>query len=181
MDAAEIEVETGCLALACDSFGLWYPARVLNCVGSFCHVAAEGIDSSHEEWISCHSGRIAPFTSNVTSVESSICSKCRKDEPEDLLLLCDGCNFALHTFCVTPPLEQVPEGQWFCSSCNSGIARALRIAERHRQHQQQRRSSDTPTRSNSSFGARFSPSQASVRDGRLAVSSAAPQGCMSTK
>ena len=33
-------------------------------------------------------------------------------------MLCDGCDAAWHTFCLDPPLPQVPEGDWYCPTCN---------------------------------------------------------------
>lgn len=38
----------------------------------------------------------------------------------DWMLLCDGpgCERAYHTQCLSPPLDEVPEGDWLCPSCN---------------------------------------------------------------
>ena len=33
------------------------------------------------------------------------------------LLCCDGCNVPYHLECLTPPLEEVPEGDWYCPRC----------------------------------------------------------------
>ena len=35
------------------------------------------------------------------------------------LLCCDGCNIPYHLKCLVPPLEKVPEGDWFCSYCEN--------------------------------------------------------------
>ena len=36
------------------------------------------------------------------------------------LLMCDGpCKRVFHLECLDPPLEQEPDGQWFCSSCSA--------------------------------------------------------------
>jgi len=48
-----------------------------------------------------------------------VCSVCGSGHDEDLLLLCDGCNGARHTYCCSPPLLQVPEGDFICPDCNS--------------------------------------------------------------
>ena len=67
------------------------------------------------------------------------------------LLLCDGCNFALHTFCASPPLAGIPAGQWFCRACARAIAsakeRATRVVER-----EAAKASSTPTGGLSSGG-----------------------------
>lgn len=33
------------------------------------------------------------------------------------MLLCDSCNRGHHTYCLKPPLDEVPTGQWFCPKC----------------------------------------------------------------
>ena len=39
------------------------------------------------------------------------------------LLCCDGCVRAFHLQCLTPPLEKIPSGKWFCSRCSSKRAK----------------------------------------------------------
>jgi hypothetical protein len=34
-----------------------------------------------------------------------------------MLLLCDNCDNGYHTFCLTPSLPSVPQGDWFCPDC----------------------------------------------------------------
>ena len=51
--------------------------------------------------------------SSVTSTESG-CQVCGFDDDHANLLLCEGCETELHTYCLDPPLEKVPEGDWFC-------------------------------------------------------------------
>jgi len=48
----------------------------------------------------------------------------------ELLLLCDGCGKSYHTTCLNPPLDYVPDGDWFCSSCenyNSDVSSVVEI------------------------------------------------------
>ena len=33
------------------------------------------------------------------------------------MLLCDGCDKGYHIYCVQPPIETIPEGDWFCPAC----------------------------------------------------------------
>lgn len=35
------------------------------------------------------------------------------------MLLCDKCNAGFHIFCLEPPLEAIPDGEWFCPTCSS--------------------------------------------------------------
>jgi len=43
------------------------------------------------------------------------CIVCGRTDQEDVLLLCDNCNDAYHTYCLS--LDAIPEGDWFCPNC----------------------------------------------------------------
>uniref|UniRef100_A0A7S1REY7 RING-type domain-containing protein n=1 Tax=Alexandrium catenella TaxID=2925 RepID=A0A7S1REY7_ALECA len=45
------------------------------------------------------------------------CEACGGGHEEALLLLCDSCDAAHHTFCLSPPLASVPLGAWRCPQC----------------------------------------------------------------
>lgn len=47
------------------------------------------------------------------------CTKCGATDHEELILLCDGegCNTGWHTFCLTPMLPAIPDGNWLCPTC----------------------------------------------------------------
>ncbi|KAJ8016273.1 hypothetical protein DPEC_G00005490 [Dallia pectoralis] len=47
------------------------------------------------------------------------CQVCRKGDNDAYLLLCDGCDRGCHMYCLRPKVTQVPEGDWFCSTCVS--------------------------------------------------------------
>ncbi|KAK2789260.1 hypothetical protein FQN52_006352 [Onygenales sp. PD_12] len=49
--------------------------------------------------------------------DSQPCPICGDDDNEDVLLLCDGCDVAIHTYCVG--LDSIPSGPWFCSQCET--------------------------------------------------------------
>ncbi|WEW61175.1 hypothetical protein PRK78_006665 [Emydomyces testavorans] len=51
----------------------------------------------------------------IDDSDSQPCPICGDDDNEDLLLLCDGCDTASHTYCVG--LDSVPSGPWFCCHC----------------------------------------------------------------
>ncbi|KAL7509608.1 hypothetical protein ACHAXN_006565 [Cyclotella atomus] len=45
------------------------------------------------------------------------CRICCRDEDHANLLLCEACNDEYHTYCLQPPLKNVPEDDWFCDNC----------------------------------------------------------------
>ena len=74
-----------------------------------------------------HKEKVVPCT--VTNVEGAVhpelfrppaslpCTCCRGPERGDVMLLCDHCNAPYHTYCLDPPLDEVPEGDWLCPDC----------------------------------------------------------------
>lgn len=53
----------------------------------------------------------APWEDEVT------CKVCGIDEDYESIILCDNCDAEYHLYCLNPPLEEVPEGKWFCPTC----------------------------------------------------------------
>lgn len=46
-----------------------------------------------------------------------ICHICNRGDVEEAMLLCDGCDDSYHTFCLMPPLNDIPKGDWRCPKC----------------------------------------------------------------
>ncbi|CAN0841302.1 Lysine-specific demethylase JMJ17 [Linum grandiflorum] len=46
-----------------------------------------------------------------------ICKQCRSGLHGELMLLCDRCNKGWHIYCLSPPLKQIPPGNWYCFEC----------------------------------------------------------------
>ena len=46
-----------------------------------------------------------------------MCQNCGKGDAEEQMLLCDGCDDSYHTFCLMPPLAEIPKGDWRCPKC----------------------------------------------------------------
>jgi hypothetical protein len=42
------------------------------------------------------------------------CALCGKDDDHPNLLLCEACDTEIHTYCLSPPLDSVPDDDWFC-------------------------------------------------------------------
>ena len=52
---------------------------------------------------------------SVDSIESG-CQICGFDDDHANLLLCEGCDKEVHTYCLNPPLQNVPTDDWFCGT-----------------------------------------------------------------
>lgn len=46
-----------------------------------------------------------------------ICEQCRSGLHGEVMLLCDRCNKGWHIYCLSPPLKQIPPGNWYCLEC----------------------------------------------------------------
>ncbi|KAI9094360.1 chromatin remodelling complex Rsc7/Swp82 subunit-domain-containing protein [Phlyctochytrium arcticum] len=49
--------------------------------------------------------------------ECKTCVVCNQAGDDDKLLFCDTCDRGYHTYCLTPPLDAAPEGDWLCDQC----------------------------------------------------------------
>jgi hypothetical protein len=47
------------------------------------------------------------------------CNTCGNKERDDENLMCDECEYCYHTFCLDPPLDTIPEGDWYCPECKN--------------------------------------------------------------
>jgi len=67
-----------------------------------------------------HSRRVI-VSSNGDAVggqaDQYFCEVCHGGDFDELMLLCDGCDDAYHTYCLTPPLADIPPGDWRCPRC----------------------------------------------------------------
>ncbi|CAN0525887.1 unnamed protein product, partial [Ectocarpus sp. 8 AP-2014] len=47
------------------------------------------------------------------------CRKCYGKQDPELALLCEHCDDEYHTYCLDPPLTEVPKGKWYCDTCKA--------------------------------------------------------------
>lgn len=52
------------------------------------------------------------------NIDTLLCEICGAGHHEDKIILCDRCDKGFHLFCLSPPLECVPEGDWVCPLCS---------------------------------------------------------------
>ena len=52
-------------------------------------------------------------------VTSQRCNVCLSALGDQSMLVCDGCDELYHMHCLDPPLNTVPEGDWFCDACQA--------------------------------------------------------------
>lgn len=43
---------------------------------------------------------------------------CDQNENTECLLVCDHCNYSIcHIQCLSPPIDYIPEEDWYCNNC----------------------------------------------------------------
>lgn len=52
-----------------------------------------------------------------TEADFTNCEICGRNDHEESMLLCDGCDAGYHMECLDPPLIEIPEGSWYCDNC----------------------------------------------------------------
>lgn len=56
-------------------------------------------------------------TGNRGNIDENCC-KCGDGKLDFLMLVCDECNqTCCHIYCLNPPLEHIPEEDWYCDDC----------------------------------------------------------------
>ncbi|XP_063230043.1 lysine-specific demethylase 5-like [Bacillus rossius redtenbacheri] len=53
----------------------------------------------------------------IDPLSKYVCRNCGRGDAEESMLLCDGCDDSYHTFCLKPPLTEIPKGDWRCPKC----------------------------------------------------------------
>lgn len=48
------------------------------------------------------------------AIERIMCMVCHQRNQEETMLLCDGCDHGYHMACLSPPLNAMPSGRWYC-------------------------------------------------------------------
>ena len=63
------------------------------------------------------------------NVEDVFCELCGGGAHEDQIILCDKCDKGFHTFCLAPPLDEIPKGDWCCPHCISSATDDLAFTD----------------------------------------------------
>ncbi|KAK5975091.1 Histone-lysine N-methyltransferase, partial [Trichostrongylus colubriformis] len=50
-------------------------------------------------------------------LDCTICEGCGEGKDESKLLLCEECDVSYHIYCLSPPLDRIPNGPWRCQWC----------------------------------------------------------------
>jgi hypothetical protein len=51
--------------------------------------------------------------------DCKLCETCAATGDEEKLLMCDACDRGYHSYCLNPPLDALPDGEWICDICKT--------------------------------------------------------------
>ncbi|KAJ7746825.1 regulator of chromosome condensation 1/beta-lactamase-inhibitor protein II [Mycena maculata] len=76
------------------------------------------------------------------------CIQCGEDHGEDVddVLECEKCDAPYHLGCLTPPLESIPEGEWFCPDCEENPGASVGAAAKKLQSKSLKRKAEAPAK-----------------------------------
>lgn len=103
----------------CQNFEVLYEKEVLTLVQKFTdYPSLECLNSEAKKEME----DILESASEIPKApwDEGVCKVCGIDKDDDNVLLCDTCDSGYHTYCLTPPLTRVPEGNWYCPPCLTG-------------------------------------------------------------
>ena len=86
---------------------------------------------SDGEGMEVAAGLVVMASGEERPLDAVVCLGCERDEDEHVLLLCAGCDdFCYHIYCLDPPLDELPEGDWYCTDeCRSAAEAEMEEAD----------------------------------------------------
>ncbi|XP_032701397.1 E3 ubiquitin-protein ligase UHRF2 isoform X3 [Lontra canadensis] len=84
---------------------------------------------------------------------SCSCHVCGGKQEPNMQLLCDECNMAYHIYCLNPPLDKVPEEEyWYCPSCKTDSSEVVKAGERLKMSKKKAKMPSASTESRRDWG-----------------------------
>ncbi|KAJ6581166.1 regulator of chromosome condensation 1/beta-lactamase-inhibitor protein II [Mycena capillaripes] len=76
------------------------------------------------------------------------CIQCGEDSGDDgpEVLECEKCDAPYHLACLTPPLESIPEGEWFCPDCEESPGASVGAAAKKLKSKSLKRKAEPPAK-----------------------------------
>ncbi|XP_020919601.1 E3 ubiquitin-protein ligase UHRF2 isoform X2 [Sus scrofa] len=81
------------------------------------------------------------------------CHVCGGKHEPNMQVLCDECNMAYHIYCLNPPLDKVPEEEyWYCPSCKTDSSEVVKAGERLKMSKKKAKMPSASTESRRDWG-----------------------------
>lgn len=102
--------------------------------------------------------QIVPECTSCNDIETEPCkdcgcSKCAGKDSCDKLLMCEECQSYYHIWCLSPPLEKVPEeDDWFCPDCKRDTSEVIAPGQKLKESKKKAKMASANTKSNRDWG-----------------------------
>ncbi|KAB1280301.1 E3 ubiquitin-protein ligase UHRF2 [Camelus dromedarius] len=84
---------------------------------------------------------------------SCSCHICGGKQEPNMQVLCDECNMAYHIYCLNPPLDKIPEEEyWYCPSCKTDSSEVVKAGERLKMSKKKAKMPSASTESRRDWG-----------------------------
>merc|ERR1711963_176352 len=81
------------------------------------------------------------------------CVVCGDKKDPEVTIMCDECNDCYHIYCLTPPLEKVPEeDEWYCPRCKNDESSIVRVGEKMKASKKKSKMASASSSSNRDWG-----------------------------
>ncbi|KAM5300205.1 E3 ubiquitin-protein ligase UHRF2 isoform 2-T2 [Ctenodactylus gundi] len=81
------------------------------------------------------------------------CHKCGEKREPNMQLLCDECNMAYHIYCLNPPLDKIPEEEyWYCPGCKTDSSEVVKAGEKLKMSKKKAKMPSASTESRRDWG-----------------------------
>ena len=94
-----------------------FPLTVLYDEVITCAVETQSKKTPTIETPHCPTPEVVPPSGESAQNKEITCRACYLGDEEEVLLICEACEVGFHTFCLYPPLDSVPPGDWRCPGC----------------------------------------------------------------
>ncbi|KAF9982818.1 hypothetical protein BGZ75_005704 [Mortierella antarctica] len=94
---------------------IWLPHTLDGIVFLFLLLDSEPSSPSQSDRMSSEPGSVQQ--EDFSEETPDVCELCHTENDLDKMLICDGCELGYHTYCLKPPLQNIPKTDWYCSKC----------------------------------------------------------------
>ncbi|KAG7170928.1 E3 ubiquitin-protein ligase UHRF1-like [Homarus americanus] len=84
------------------------------------------------------------------------CNECGGKENPEKQLMCDECDMPFHIYCLTPPMESIPDvDEWFCPLCKNDDSEIVKAGEKLKESKKKAKMASSKSNTSRDWGKGF--------------------------
>ena len=100
-------------------------AKNLDKIRELCPELAEEVQKEQQKEEVCKKCKNDP----MKKCKECGCTVCGGKEDEDKQLFCEQCEYVTHMWCLDPPLDVIPDDDWYCPDCKNDANEIVQAGE----------------------------------------------------